>query len=264
MEIISTFSAMSFGEKRRRTTRGGSFVKAENFPKSFIHEKDKPFTLPSNIPVRLASFLLKLCGPESGFAFSRPESCPVFGCIARPSLSLTDYAKRLNQLMKCSPETLIVAAVLIQRMYKSSPEIFCELSTHRILGTALVIACKFCEDTPVANSFHASCLGISVQDLNLMEINFLQNIQFCAFVSTHQFEQTGLQLAAIGMRKYRAPRTNTSTSLNKSKTTNSAKDSTKDSSTTPNTNNPDENEKEKVSQQQTTPRKLKRKLSKID
>jgi len=240
MEIISTFSALSFGEKRRKLSKGGSFALCDNTNSKLpdLADEKKPFSLPSNLPFRLATSLLRLCGPESGFSFSRPESCPVFGCIARPSLSLTEYAKRLDQLVKCSGEIFVVAAILIHRMYASVPELFCELSTHRILGTALVIACKFCEDNPESNSFYAGCLGTNAHDLNQMERHFLQHIQYRVFVSAAQFEQTGSQLAAIGTRsKYHASRNKTAASAPFTNTPNNTSNNNNTTVTSTNNNN---------------------------
>jgi hypothetical protein len=263
MEIISTFSALSFGEKRRKISKSGSFVTSDpNHHKVQDADEKKTLVLPSNIPFRVATLLLKLCGPESGFAFSRPETCPVFGCIARPSLTLIEYAKRLDQLMRCTSDVFVVAAILIERLYACSPELFCELSTHRILGTAAVIACKFCEDDPGKNSFYASCLGTNVQDLNQMERHFLQHIQYRAFVTSAQFEKAALRLTTLGARpKYhfsRSKTNNNTTSTNLIVST---------SSTTSNNNiNPDENTKNAshtpstTTNSQTQPRQQKRKF----
>eukprot|EP00301_Raphidiophrys_heterophryoidea_P026192 c8982_g1_i1.p1 GENE.c8982_g1_i1~~c8982_g1_i1.p1 ORF type:complete len:271 (-),score=30.99 c8982_g1_i1:161-886(-) len=197
MEILSvSSSAPSF----HLCWGAGSCCRQVNCEQDYQKEFHVPASilLPSKLTFRIAKFIMRLCRSNSNFSLSEP--CAVFGCVSRPSLALSCYAKRLEQLMCCSSEHFVVSAILIQRLFLAAPEAFSDLSTHRILGTALVLACKFCEDRPETNTFYASCLGTDVKDLNLMERYFLHLIEFRVFVSLSQFQQAAAFLTTMFLR----------------------------------------------------------------
>lgn len=52
----------------------------------------------------------------------------------------------------------------------------------------MAVACKFCDDSYFTNTYYANIGGISIEEFNTLEQEFLVNhIQFDMYVSTDQF-----------------------------------------------------------------------------
>lgn len=106
-----------------------------------------------------------------------------------PNISIRNYLRRLEQYMKCTQESYVVALIYLDRVTALKPEIvlsnFC---IHRLFLTALIISVKFYEDKYYKNSYYAKVGGISNIEVNTLEHEFLIYIDFGLFVKTEEYE----------------------------------------------------------------------------
>lgn len=116
-------------------------------------------------------------GEASGF----PESMAEFYNYSDPPISLEDYIKRLIHYtrLSVSPVNLAVALLYIDRIERKG---LCKVTKHsifRLLLTAYLIAYKHTEDSRVMkNSEYCKIAGISLTELNQLELTFLMSINF--------------------------------------------------------------------------------------
>ena len=91
--------------------------------------------------------------------------------------------------MKCSEESFILALIYLDRITARDRNfVINSYCIHRLFLSGLVIAAKFFEDKYYKNSYYARVGGISNPELNVLESQFLQMIDFKLFVSTEEYE----------------------------------------------------------------------------
>ena len=106
-----------------------------------------------------------------------------------PNISIRLYLKRLEEYMKCSNETFILALIYLDRITAKEQKFIINSSCiHRLFLSSLVVAAKFFEDKYYKNSYYAKVGGIATTELNILELQFLTFIDFQLFVSEEEFE----------------------------------------------------------------------------
>mmetsp|Transcript_7326 Transcript_7326/g.16019 ORF Transcript_7326/g.16019 Transcript_7326/m.16019 type:complete len:312 (+) Transcript_7326:58-993(+) len=119
--------------------------------------------------------------------FSRQRTC--FHHASVPSISVHDYMMRISTHFRCSTECFVLSLVYIDRIAKLHPQFgLCMLSIHRVLLASLVIAAKFQDDRFFPNSHYARVGGVSLEALNVLEVEFLELIGWEAFVSRLEYD----------------------------------------------------------------------------
>nr|USW07967.1 cyclin U4-1 [Crypthecodinium cohnii] len=113
-----------------------------------------------------------------------------FNCATPPSIGIEEYMQRLMKWMSCTDECVILALIYIDRLEKHHPNIgICRLNIHRILSTALVLAAKFQDDEYRSNAYYAKVAGVSLEEMNQCEEDFLKLLKWNMHVSSEEFEQ---------------------------------------------------------------------------
>jgi hypothetical protein len=62
-------------------------------------------------------------------------------------------------------------------------------TVHRLFYIALLVACKYHDDTSYKNSFYSIIAGVTLKELNIMEIDFLYAIGFELYVTPEIFQK---------------------------------------------------------------------------
>jgi hypothetical protein len=107
-----------------------------------------------------------------------------------PNISIRNYLKRLHEYMKCSEESFIMAVIYMDRLVcRESNIVINEKCIHRLFLSSLVVAAKFFDDKFYKNLHYSKVGGISNNEMNVLEIQFLLLIDFELFVSTEEFER---------------------------------------------------------------------------
>jgi hypothetical protein len=128
-----------------------------------------------------------------------PTSKSWFHSCRAPSISVNDYLVRLQHYFKCSDACFLVSLVYISRIIKLNPTtlVLDALSIHRFLAISLVVSVKFNDDVYFSNGFYAKVCGLSMQELNSAEIDFLKLIGWKLSVSPEEYSECRQQVAEL-------------------------------------------------------------------
>lgn len=109
---------------------------------------------------------------------TQPES--VFFSVSKPDICTEEYVRRLVHYAHCSPSAFVVMLIYLDRAAQSNQRLkITALNLHRLLVTALMLACKFLDDHCFSNMHYAKVGGIpNVKEMNRLEFQFLRFLDF--------------------------------------------------------------------------------------
>ncbi|KAH9315161.1 hypothetical protein KI387_023788, partial [Taxus chinensis] len=106
-----------------------------------------------------------------------------------PEMSIEQYLGRIFKYAHCSPSVIVVAYAYIDRFIQlNSGFLITSLNVHRLLITSVMLAAKFLDDMNYNNAYYAKVGGLSTQDINNLEIEFLFMLDFRLQVTVSVFE----------------------------------------------------------------------------
>lgn len=111
-----------------------------------------------------------------------------------PKISIYDYLMRIKNYSSVESSTMITAMIYIDRLAKNANIILSKYNIHRILFTAIVMAIKNNEDDIYTNAHYARVGGISLKEMNRLEIKFLEFIDFNLYVSKEIYNEYSTNL----------------------------------------------------------------------
>lgn len=111
-----------------------------------------------------------------------------FRSVEAPALDLRDYAARLRRSFRCSSECFVICAAYLDRLDRRHPGITDMLSCHRLLLCSLMLAVKFHDDEHYVNSFYAEVGGVSLAELNALELVMMRLLDFRLHMFPEDFE----------------------------------------------------------------------------
>jgi len=125
----------------------------------------------------------------------RDDMVSIYYSSFRQPFSLEYYVIRLLGHMRCSPSAFVVALVYLDRMAKVEEKLVpCQYNVHRLFLTAVVLAAKFYEDEVQQNNYYARIGGISIQEMNRLELHMLMTLKFDLSVNPELYVNTLLSL----------------------------------------------------------------------
>lgn len=96
-----------------------------------------------------------------------------------PSITITDYLRRIYRYTNVEPVCLLSILPYIDRMCEKLDSFtICSLTVHRFCITAVTVSSKSICDSFYANSRYAKVGGIGLAEMNLLEREFLIAIDY--------------------------------------------------------------------------------------
>ncbi|PIA15813.1 cyclin-domain-containing protein [Coemansia reversa NRRL 1564] len=118
-----------------------------------------------------------------------------FHSRAPPNISLSDYMQRVSKYASLEPACLLIMLIYVDRIcQRNSNFTISSLTVHRFIITAATIACKTLCDAYCTNLHYAKVGGVSMQELNSLEIEFLRMMGWHLIATQEQLEQYYLTL----------------------------------------------------------------------
>lgn len=144
----------------------------------------------STVLTALANVLETLIDANKKF-MSAPQAVRVtkFQCSYAPDVSIISYLERIRKYAKCSDCCFVMSLIYIDRMIESCNVVLTSLNVHRLLITSIMLSAKFLDDLFYNNAFYAKLGGVSVTELNGLELEFLEKIQFSLYVSPESYNK---------------------------------------------------------------------------
>ena len=118
----------------------------------------------------------------------KKQSKIVFNSKIVPSISLEKYLIRIQTYTNLERNSLIAGLIYIDRFCKISKIIFIYNNIHKILFTSILLSIKFNEDQFYENKYYAEIAGINLNELNTLEYNYVNMIQFLLYIKTETFK----------------------------------------------------------------------------
>ncbi|KAF5822590.1 putative cyclin PHO80, Cyclin-like superfamily [Helianthus annuus] len=136
-------------------------------------------TVMNNLITYLSSLLQRVAESNDLNPRFNPQKISAFHGLTRPSISIESYLQRIFKYANCSPSCYVVAYVYLDRFTQQQPAILINsLNVHRLLITSVMIAAKFMDDIYYNNAYYAKVGGISITEINFLEVDFLFGLGF--------------------------------------------------------------------------------------
>ncbi|RLN08641.1 cyclin-P4-1-like [Panicum miliaceum] len=113
-----------------------------------------------------------------------------FRTTTKPGISVRAYMARIARFAGCSPACYVVAHVYLDRLLRRGRRLALAVdsySVHRLLITAVLAAVKFMDDICYNNAYFAKVGGISLAEMNYLEVDFLFGVGFDLNVAPETF-----------------------------------------------------------------------------
>lgn len=111
----------------------------------------------------------------------------IFETSENPNISLLDYLTRIVEYSNCEENTLISALIYIDRIAKIKN--ITKLNVYKLIFTSILISLKYNEDEIYDNIYYSRIAGVSIQELNKMEYEFVLLLNFNFYINDILFNQ---------------------------------------------------------------------------
>ncbi|XP_039141734.1 LOW QUALITY PROTEIN: cyclin-U2-1-like [Dioscorea cayenensis subsp. rotundata] len=110
-------------------------------------------------------------------------------------MSVKCFMERIFRYAKVAPPVYVVAYVYMDRLANFNPEFrISYANVHPLLITAIMVASKFVEDLNYRNSYFAKVGGLTTEEMNRLEIDFLFMMRFKLHVNVSVYESYCMHL----------------------------------------------------------------------
>jgi len=135
----------------------------------------------------LATAIERVCNSNVDL---RSISPTVFDAVSVPAMSVHCYLVRMHRYTKFDFVCFHVATWYLHRLAQIEPA-YCPTlhNIHRLLVAALLVASKATDDIFHANLFMAQCGGIGVSELNKLEVELCERLQWRLLPTTSDMRE---------------------------------------------------------------------------
>jgi len=120
-----------------------------------------------------------------------PEQKTAFDASTEPLIAIAAYFARVCTYSRISPETIVCAYINLKKVCREHPQFeLTNYNAHRLFVASTMIFAKYYDDDIDSNARWARIAGVAVQELNCLEIDFLNLCQFDLAISCDTFHHT--------------------------------------------------------------------------
>ena len=105
-----------------------------------------------------------------------------------PTISINKYIERIVKYTNCEENTLILSLIYLDKICLKNINLTV-YNIHKFVFSSILISIKFNEDKIYKNDYYEYIAGVSLKELNLMEDNFLQILDYQVFVKKNIFNK---------------------------------------------------------------------------
>lgn len=146
----------------------------------------------NNISTIAANMLQQLCQFNAINCHTQQKTnLTIFHCVKPPSIHISNYIKRLCYYSECSSAAIIAALYnIVYTIRFEIPELeINDYTVHRLFLASLLVSSKFHDDKPFSNKIFASIGGVTCKELNYMEVEILDLIQFNLHILPNRLDE---------------------------------------------------------------------------
>lgn len=113
-----------------------------------------------------------------------------FNSVRVPGISIRSYIARIQQYADCSDPCYVLAFIYLDRVLQNEPNFVLSMrNVHRLLLSAVVLAIKYLDDSYASNLTYAAIGGVSLAELNTLEVEMLRLLRYSLYVSSGLYLQ---------------------------------------------------------------------------
>ena len=164
-------------------------IKDQFFAKSFninlINEK-----LEIKIIENISDLLCHICNENTNkYNNEKNNRLEKYFLSINPSISVKDYLERLYKYTKINSSTIVMILIYIDRLCNINKLKLTYSIIHKLILSSMVVAIKYNEDKYYPMKFYAKLGGISLLELNFLELYFISLINFNLFIKKELFDK---------------------------------------------------------------------------
>ncbi|KAI4268958.1 MAG: hypothetical protein L6R38_007659 [Xanthoria sp. 2 TBL-2021] len=130
---------------------------------------------------------------EESKAIPAPIQPLVFEAV--PTMGFRKWVVSILSTTQVSQNVILLALMFIYRLKKLNPGVKGKLgSEFRLFTVALMLGNKFLDDNTYTNKTWAEVSGISVQEIHIMEVEFLSNMRYTLYASEAEWRNWHVKL----------------------------------------------------------------------
>ena len=114
-----------------------------------------------------------------------------------PSITIINYIERLFKYSKVSENTMILVLIYIDRICANHKINLNYYNIHKIILASFIVTIKFHEDDYYSLTFYAKLGGVTIKEINNLEYEFLNLIDFNLFVSDELYDKYNNYLKSL-------------------------------------------------------------------
>jgi len=103
--------------------------------------------------------------------------------------SLSDFLERISKFSALTDETLIAALIYVDRILGTGKFFITRTELHKLMLTSCVISLKYNMDDYYDNNYYAKIGNTTLTELNKMEKDFLERIEYKLFIDENEFKR---------------------------------------------------------------------------
>ncbi|KAJ5166914.1 uncharacterized protein N7482_005695 [Penicillium canariense] len=129
----------------------------------------------------------------------RRHSIPSLVAEAMPTVGFQKWVATILSTTQVSQNVILLALLFIYRLKKFNSGVKGKKgSEFRLMTVALMLGNKFLDDNTYTNKTWAEVSGIAVQEIHIMEVEFLSNIRYDLFASEMEWSRWHTKLGLFG------------------------------------------------------------------
>jgi hypothetical protein len=138
---------------------------------------------------------------------SSPQAIQPLVPDAHPTIGFKKWVATILTTTQVAQNVILLALLFIYRLKLTNPTVKGKPgSEYRLLTVALMLGNKFLDDNTYTNKTWAEVSGISVQEVHIMEVEFLSNMRYGLYTSKNKWEEWHSILGKFGTFFDRASR----------------------------------------------------------
>ncbi|CAG8470705.1 15129_t:CDS:1 [Dentiscutata heterogama] len=118
-----------------------------------------------------------------------PSNVTRFHSRATPSITVSDYLRRIVKYTSLERSCLLILLLYIDRVCENNAFTITSLTVHRFIIAAVTVSSKALCDSYCTNTHYARVGGISTQELNTLELEFLKLIGWQLICTSETLQQ---------------------------------------------------------------------------
>jgi len=133
-------------------------------------------------------------GDPSQYGILGGKSFLMFQSSYAPDVKIESYLGRILRYSRCSDGCFVMALVYVDRLIETQQLVLTSLNAHRLLITCVMLAAKFHDDLFYNNAYYSKLGGLSLGELNHLEVQLLTLLNYRLFVSENAYGKYTKQL----------------------------------------------------------------------